>query len=522
MSANKIKRLIGATLMFGFNGTTVTKQVETLITKHHIGGIILFARNIKNQSQLKKLCRDLQKTRKKVSDTPLFIAIDQECGAVSRLIDPLFSFPGNMALGATGDKKLAYQQGKAVGTALLNCGINVNLAPVLDINNNPDNPGIGVRSFGDKTSAVSAMGANTIKGYQWAKISACAKHFPGKGDAAQDAHLALPSINVSTAKMHKRELMPFKEAIKNKTDMIMVSHVLYPACDKKNPATLSHKIITGLLKEKMGYKGLVVTDDMEMKAIADNYGIEKAALISLKAGSDIVLVCHTYKEQLKTLKFLYQNFIDGVLDKEIIEEKYKKIKKLQQKYSKKTKAVKNNISNSKKLSRKIAESSITLIRNKNKLIPLNNLKDKTLCVITPQISSLTLVEEGKNNADVFLKTLRRKKKEFTCLEIPAKPTTAITKATLKKVKELNPDILIVLSYNAHLLPEQALFLQKITAEKEDTIVASIRNPYDLKTIPDIKTYLTSYSFRDSSLKALAEVILGDIPALGSLPVKSCM
>lgn len=508
--------------MFGFNGTKVNNQIKTLITKHHIGGIILFARNIKNQTQLKKLCRDLQALRKKVSDTPLFIAIDQECGAVSRLISPLFSFPGNMALGATKNPHLAYKQGKAVGIALKNCGVNVNLAPVLDINNNPDNPGIGVRSFGDNTNAVAAFGAKMIKGYQEAKISACAKHFPGKGDAAKDAHLALPSINVSTAKMHRRELVPFKQAILNKTDMIMVSHVLYPACDKKNPATLSEKLITGLLKEKMGYKGLVVTDDMEMKAIADNYGIEKAALLSLKAGSDIVLVCHTYKEQLKTLKFLYQQIKTGELNADALKAKSIKITRLQKKYLKKQKTGKNNTELNKKLSQEIAEKSVTIIRNKNKLIPLKDLKDKSLCVITPEISSLTLVEEGKNNAETFLKTIKRKKRIFDAIEIPAKPNKKNISSVLSTVKKLNPDILIVLSYNAHLLPEQTLFLQKITELKDDTIVASIRNPYDLKVIPAVKTYLTAYSFRDSSLKALADIIFGQIQAKGTLPVKSCL
>lgn len=521
MADEKIKRQLGQCLMFGFNGTKVNNQVKNLITKHHVGGIILFARNIKNQTQLKKLCNDLQTLRRKISDTPIFIAIDQECGAVSRLISPLFSFPGNMALGATKNPALAYRQGKAVGRALKNCGVNVNLAPVLDINNNPDNPGIGVRSFGDNTKAVAAFGAKMIKGYQEAKISACAKHFPGKGDAAKDAHLALPSINVSTAKMQRRELVPFKQAILNKTDMIMVSHVLYPACDKKNPATLSQKLITGLLKEKMGYKGLVVTDDMEMKAIADNYGIEKAALMSLKAGSDIVLVCHTYKEQLNTLRFLYKQVEEGKLKQDVIQEKSGKITKLQKKYLKKQKTDKNDKQLNIKLSKEIAEKSVTIIRNKNKLIPLTNLKDKTLCVITPEISSLTLVEEGKNNADTFLKTIKRKKRNFDAIEIPAIPDKKTISAVVAKVKKLNPDILIVLSYNAHLLPKQTLFLQKITELKNDAIVASIRNPYDLKAVPSIKTYIAAYSFRDSSLKALADIILGQINAKGSLPVKSC-
>lgn len=522
MLDDKIKKQIGQCLMFGFNGTKITKQLETLITKYYIGGIILFARNIKNESQLKKLCKDLQKLRKKVSDLPLFIAIDQECGAVSRLISPLFSFPGNMALGATKNPALAYKQGKAVGQALKQYGINVNLAPVLDINNNPDNPGIGVRSFGDNTKSVSDLGSKMIKGYQSAKISACAKHFPGKGDAALDAHLALPSINVSTAKMHKRELVPFKNAITAKTDMIMVSHVLYPATDKKHPATLSNKIITGLLKNKLNYKGLVVTDDMEMKAISDNYGTDKAALTSLLAGSDIVLVCHTHKEQLKTLRYLYKKYQENVLTSEILDDKNKKIAKVQRKYNKTTKYIKLDKKQNQKLSQEIAQKSITLIRNKNKLIPLKNLKDKSLCVITPQISSLTLVEEGKNNADAFLKTLKTKKRNLSSIEISAKPTKKAINETLKKIKSLNPDILIILSYNAHLLPEQKDFLQKITALRNDAIIASIRNPYDLKAAPDIKTYLTSYSFRDSSLKALADVILGNIKPTGTLPVKSCI
>src|SRR5579859_4003700 len=295
-----LKEQIGQTLMVGFSGYTPTQEIIELIRLRHVGNIILFSRNVLDTGQLFKLTHSLQEIAKGAGQRyPLFIAIDQENGIVQRLGKAATIFPGNMALGAIGSEQIAYEVALATGRELKALGINMNLAPVVDVNNNPANTVIGVRSFGEDPREVARLGAAMVKGYHAAGVLACLKHFPGHGDTAVDSHLALPTIPYTLERLEEVELVPFRGGIEAGVESVMIAHVSFPALTQHDmfPATLSSDIVQGLLREQLGFNGLVLSDCLEMKAISETFGTERAAVKALQAGIDLVLVSHHYMRQ---------------------------------------------------------------------------------------------------------------------------------------------------------------------------------------------------------------------------------
>ncbi len=316
-----LEQKIGQLLMVGFDGLTPSRKIKELITKYHIGGVILFERNIKSPLQIAKLCRELQSIS---PETPLFIAIDQEGGrGFSRLKEPFTRFPGNKALGhcflKTKSIKLAYKFGEITAKELSAVGINFNLAPVLDVNTNPKNPIIGKRAFGDDPHLVSELGLAVIAGLQDNKVIACGKHFPGHGDTTTNSHKELPIVDHSLERLRKIELRPFAHTIKNGLKAVMSAHVLYSQLDDKFPATLSGKIIDGLLREELGFKGLVITDDLEMGAIANSFEIEETAVKAVKAGIDILLISHHPDKQKRAIEAIATAVGKGEISEERID-----------------------------------------------------------------------------------------------------------------------------------------------------------------------------------------------------------
>ncbi len=313
-----IKQKIGQLLMVGFDGLSPSREIRELITKYHVGGVILFERNIKSPLQIAELCRELQSISPEV---PLFIAIDQEGGkGFSRLKKPFTRFPGNHALGNCFQKtksiKLAYKFGEITAKELSAVGINFNLAPVLDVNTNPKNPIIGKRAFGDEPHLVSELGLAVIAGLQDNKVIACGKHFPGHGDTDTDSHKELPIIDHNLERLRKIELRPFQHAIKNGLKAIMTAHILYRKLDDKLPATLSGKIIDGLLRDELGFKGLAMTDDLEMGAIANSFEIEETAVKAVKAGIDILLISHDPDKQKRAFEAIAAAVEKGEISEE--------------------------------------------------------------------------------------------------------------------------------------------------------------------------------------------------------------
>ncbi|MDU1540672.1 MAG: beta-N-acetylhexosaminidase [Paeniclostridium sordellii] len=287
ISKMSLEEKIGQMIIAGFNGKKLNEEINTLVNDLDVGGIILFSRNIENSNQLKKLTEDINNINKNI---PLFISTDEEGGRVSRLPNDTTKFKSAKDIGDKGDTNYAYENGMNLGRTLKEHNINMDFAPAIDIYSNPKNTVIGDRAFGTDEKIVSAMGIATMNGLKREGVIPVVKHFPGHGDTDIDSHFDLPVVNKSLKQLENFELVPFKEAIDKGCDAIMVSHILVEKIDSKNPATLSKNIIYKLLREKMNFKGVVITDDMHMKAISNNLSIEEASVKSINAGSDIILI----------------------------------------------------------------------------------------------------------------------------------------------------------------------------------------------------------------------------------------
>ncbi|MGW0332645.1 glycoside hydrolase family 3 protein [Streptomyces sp. NPDC003011] len=269
----------------GFPGTTAPGWLLRRLGEG-LASVGLFGRNIASPDQLSALTAQLRAERDDV-----LVAIDEEGGDVTRLeVRTGSGFPGNHALGAVDDVELTQEVARELGRRLAACGVNFNWAPSADVNSNPDNPVIGVRSFGAAPGLVARHTAAYVTGLQSAGVAACTKHFPGHGDTAVDSHHALPRIDADASVLYDRELVPFRAAIAAGTRAVMTAHLLVPALDPDRPATLSRRILTDLLRGELGYDGLIVTDGMEMQAIAGTYGIERGSVLALAAGADAICV----------------------------------------------------------------------------------------------------------------------------------------------------------------------------------------------------------------------------------------
>jgi|GEM_PF-222601 len=284
-----LDRKIGQLIMPGIPGTAMDYATGRMIARYHPGGILLYGRNTRERSQIIALTEALQQKSLEAGDPPLFISIDQEGGRVKRVTDAVTQFPGNMALGAADDPLLTAQVARITGIQLRLLGINMNLAPSVDVNSNPMNPIINIRSFGSSPDKVAKHGEAYIRGLQRARCLAVAKHFPGHGNTEQDSHKTLPVISYGIDKIRSHDLVPFRAAIGANVSSIMSAHIRFPALDEDS-ATVSPRIMTRLLKDEMSYRGLVMTDDLEMGAIAGNMSIGEAAVRAVLAGSDILLI----------------------------------------------------------------------------------------------------------------------------------------------------------------------------------------------------------------------------------------
>ncbi len=315
--------------MIGFEGTEVTPDLRTWMQEHRPGGVILFARNLVNAEQIAKLTNDLQAI---ANESSLLIAIDQEGGRVSRLPSDFTIFPPAATVAHSGSTELAYQAAAVTAKELRSVGINMNMAPVLDIHTNPANPIIGNRAFGTEPEQVCRMGAATIAGLQDHRVLACGKHFPGHGDTSTDSHLELPTVHASRQRLEEIELQPFHHAIRHGLQAMMTAHVYYPALDPTHPATLSSTILSGMLRQDLGFAGVILSDDLEMRAILDHAAIGDAAIRSLQAGADMLLVCKSRMLATDTFQALRHAIASQQLEKAQIEASLARIRTVKQQF----------------------------------------------------------------------------------------------------------------------------------------------------------------------------------------------
>jgi beta-N-acetylhexosaminidase len=324
-----VREQIGQLFMVGFLGSSVSNDLATFIREYKPGGVILFSRNLESVAQIIELTNHLQRLS---PHSPLLISIDQEGGRVSRLPKEFTIFPPGEALGRCNSYELAYAVASVVAAELRCVGINMNMAPVLDVNSNPDNPIIGDRAFGSVPEIVCEMGQATVAGLQDNRVVACGKHFPGHGDTAADSHKELPVVAAPVQRLREVEWPPFEHAVRHGVATLMTAHVRYDALDDQRPATLSPAIIQSILREQLKYDGVVLTDDLEMHAIIDHYGIGEAAVQAFLAGCDVLLICKDHEREITAIHAIERAVKEGRITSARLETSLARVAKLKARF----------------------------------------------------------------------------------------------------------------------------------------------------------------------------------------------
>lgn len=492
---------IGDLLIVGFDGLAAPDHALERLRTGRAGGIILFARNVHDGGQLTELCATLQAARREAADTPLIIAIDQEGGSVARLRDPWPQLPGNMALGATDDPALAEEAGAWLAQLLLPLGITLNLAPVLDLASTPDNPGIGVRSFGADAERVGTLGAELIRGMQAHGLDASAKHFPGMGDARQDAHDVMPIVQTDLPTLQQHHMAPFVAAMEAGVACWMMSHCAYPALDRMTrlPVTVNRRLIQQTVRRELGYDGAVITDCVEMKALTERLASTTGATNAVMAGADLVLVCHTPSVQDAVFDALQTAAERGLIAEQVLSDAARRGARLRH-----ARAVSSTPdTDPAELGRAIAGRALTWVRGEG--VPA--LAGKRVVLLVPEAFEQTAAEDGTvGHLEPLAATLR----DGGC---------TVGVSTLHAEVALPPvDGVVVVTANAHLHAEQAVAARAILARAEAAaLVLAVRNPFDADLFPEHPVLLT-YSDTPPAQEAAAAVLLGLAGAPGTPPV----
>ena len=288
MSPVAIRRQIGQLLLAGFSGDQLPVELKAITKEFGLGGVTLFARNIVEPEQVAELCREASLL---TTDMPCWVSIDQEGGRVARLKAPFTEWPPMATLGRSGSDALAEQFARALAAELRAVGVTLDFAPVLDVHTNPKNPIIGDRALAENAADAARLGAIIVRTLQAEGIAACGKHFPGHGDTTTDSHLELPLVEHPVERLREVEFVPFRAAIAAGVATIMTAHVFMPALDEQRPATLSRHIVHDLLREELGFDGVIFSDDLEMKALANDYTVPESAVLAIAAGCDGILIC---------------------------------------------------------------------------------------------------------------------------------------------------------------------------------------------------------------------------------------
>lgn len=509
-----VEQKVGQVMMGFFVGPTLSEEQEKRIRELHLGGVILYGSsgNIENNAQVVALIESIQRTARAAGGVPLFVSIDQEGGLVARLTEGVTLFPGNMALGATGSEILSAESAAVTARELRALGITMNFAPVVDVNSNPANPVIGIRSFGSSQEEVARLGTAQIEPYRESRVVCVAKHFPGHGDTSVDSHIGLPVINHDRARLEAVELFPFRAMVGGGVPAVMTAHVVVPALDPSGlPATLSAPILS-LLRNEIGFSGLIVTDSMGMGAIVKGWGIEEAAVLSFLAGADILLfgadTGHEPAEQDGIYRALLGAVRSGRIPMARLDDSVRRILAAKQRYGLLDNPFpvsrwQDSIASPEHLevARQVSVTGITLVRNGKGLLPLSDTSPIPVVWPTELSRYLQPLLDALPNL-------------VPCL-VPLQPTADDITQAAEVVR--GAPVALAASYN---LDRNAGWLSLLkTINGDNLVVVAVRSPYDLMQIPEADSYLATYSDRPVALKALAELLTGRIMPRGRLPVE---
>lgn len=515
---------IAQKFMVSFIGMMPSSAIMRAIRERRVAGVTLFREaNVQDPGQVRELTQRLQQAARQAGMPPLLIAADQEGGQLLAIGEEVTLFPGNMALGATGSAELAYRAGEVIGRELAAMGINVNYAPVCDVNTNPWNPVIGVRSFGEDPYQVAELTAAFIQGIQSTGVVATAKHFPGHGDTQEDSHFTLPILNHDLQRLEQVEFIPFRAAIAAGVRMIMTAHLAIPAITGRHdlPATLAPEALRGILRERMGFEGVIITDALTMKAIrrtttTASLGLD--AIAAARAGADLLLFGPEPFDWEEVFQALLQAAHRGILESEDLLGSGERVIRLRESVTGLEMPDLSVVGCAahRSVTEEIARQSVTLIRNHRNQLPLAPGLETPIAVVMPRPVDLTPADTSSFVRPILADALRRYHPRVDEFAISINPDAAEIAALRES---LFPYPIVVLgTINAFQQSGQAELVRVLLKEKDVVIWAALRLPYDLQVAPEAPTYLCTYSILPTSLEALAALITGNLSPKGRLPV----
>ncbi|MFR9673552.1 glycoside hydrolase family 3 protein [Streptomyces sp. TR06-5] len=489
-----------------------------VVRAYRPGGVIYFddrrgPDNVHDPRQIAGLSNGLQQA----SRVPLIISVDQEGGSVVyRLTDPATMLPGNMALAATRSSRDALDSARIIGTELAAVGINQNYAPVADVNINPANPVIGVRSFGSDPGLCAEMVGAGVRGYHRGDVASAAKHFPGHGDTDTDSHYGLPVINHSRAELDRIDLPPFRAAIRRGVDTIMTAHIVVPALDSSGvPATMSHPIVTGLLREELGFDGLVVTDALDMRGASDEFPPDVAPVRALQAGCDqLVLAPQTDVARRAVLEAvrsgeITEERIDASLRRVLLHKLRRGLFGNPYVSPDRAEAV---VGRPRHLARarEITDRTVTLVRNEG-VLPLSTGTTRSVLVAGWGVSTTAGLADAVSSHEG---------QTATALHTGSRPSDAVIAEAVSAAQD--SDLVVVTANAAAAYSEggvaQAQLVEALRGTGTPVVVVAVRNPYDIQRYPDVDAYLATYSYGTPSLESVARTLFGKVSPGGRLPV----
>lgn len=500
---------LGYRLMAAFEGTRPSPWAIRWLQERPLAGFTLFRHfNVASAAQVRELTAHLQRVAAAAGRQPLLIAADQEGGQLIALGADTTQFPGNMALGAAGDPQLARQVGYATGREMAAMGVNINYAPVCDLNTNPGNPSLGIRAFSDEAPLTAEMATAFVTGLQAAGVAATLKHFPGKGEAQVDSHYTLPLIDRSREQLATREWPPFQAAIDAGARLVMSGHFATPALNGRDdlPATLSRAVMHDLVREEMGFQGVLITDALDMGAISQGAGQLIDIVAALRAGVDLMLMKADPEAQERIYAGLQLAYSRRLLRDDHLLAADRRIQALKQWVSRLEQPPLSLVGGAEHqpLARKVANQSITLVRDEAALLPLRLEGTDRVAAMMPRPKELAPA----------LRPFHAHMDEFVFNHSPG----ANEIAALRE-KAAGYDLLIIGTISASMNEQQVTLVRALLAVGVPAVTVSLRTPYDSLAYPEAKTHVCTYGILPVSLNALAAALFGEIPFLGRLPVQ---
>jgi beta-N-acetylhexosaminidase len=518
-----VEQAIGQKLLLAFAGKQgPTDEMVRALRAYRPAGVTLFrSLNVESPAQVRALTAALQDLARDLGLPPLLIATDQEGGQLLAIGEGTTPLPGNMALGAIGSAELARRAGEVLGRELAAMGVNVDYAPCADVNVNPQNPVVGVRSFGEDPAEVARLTAAMVEGIQSQGVAATAKHFPGHGDTSSDSHLGLPVVPHDLGRLEAVEFPPFRAAIEAGTKLIMSAHLALPALDgpQAPPATLSSNVLQGLLRRRLGFSGVIVTDAMDMRAIRQGEFLGAEAVRAARAGADLLLLTTNPADHARVYQALVEAVRAGELDPDEVRASADRVLSLKTWLAQAPAQPDLSVvgcAEHRRVAQEIAEKSITLVRDRAGLLPLRLLPDRRIAVVMPRPQDLTPADTSSYVTPALAAALRAFHPNVDEFVVPYAPGEADIAAVRERAGQY--DLLVAGTLNASGEPGQQALVRELLKTGVPLIVVAMRLPYDLAAFPEAPTYVCTYGILESSMQALAKALFGQIEMEGCLPV----